>query len=159
MESIERLREWIDEHTDRKMEFCTYPPRHSVKGTAEDLLALVDRVEAELAERYMELPVDADGVPVRVGDTMRDEFPDHEMVTFVVHGYTCELPNGRGRMMPADEDGTGFYAHQLRHHTPPTVESVLREFADDWSHAKGGCDEDGIFEMYAAKLRLAEEVE
>lgn len=31
---------------------------------------IADRIEAELSERYMKLPVDADGVPIHVGDTL-----------------------------------------------------------------------------------------
>lgn len=31
---------------------------------------LADEIEAEIAEKYMELPVDADGVPIHVGDTL-----------------------------------------------------------------------------------------
>ena len=31
---------------------------------------LADEIEAEIAEKYMELPVDADGVPIHVGDVM-----------------------------------------------------------------------------------------
>lgn len=36
------------------------------------LLVIADEIEADIAERYMLLPVDADGVPIRVGDEMEN---------------------------------------------------------------------------------------
>ena len=33
---------------------------------------LADEIEAEIAEKYMELPVDADGVPIHVGDMLKN---------------------------------------------------------------------------------------
>lgn len=38
----------------------------------------------------------------------------------------------------------------------PTVEDVLREFADGWDFAQGVEKEDGYIKTFAAKLRLAE---
>jgi len=58
MKSIDKLREWV-------------PPTGSwtVKGKPQ-IRQIADEIEAEIAERYMRLPADADGVPIHVGDVM-----------------------------------------------------------------------------------------
>ena len=111
---------------------------------------------------YTALPVDADGVPIRIGDVMENIVcpPVHREVTGV--GVECFYgwDDGNGRY-------SQFGANCYRHHHAPTVEDVLREFAqemnenlgmytgeaidaDEWRKA----DERTIAE-YAAKLRLA----
>lgn len=57
MESIEKLRKYADG-------FVTVQ-------THDDLMGLIDEVEAEISEKYMELPTDADGNPIHVGDGIR----------------------------------------------------------------------------------------
>ena len=112
---------------------------------------------------YVALPVDADGVPIHIGDVM--EWSDGG--TFEVVG----IGNG-GTLYYLDtyDDGTvgveWTAAGDKRHHHAPTVEDVLTEFAqemnenlgmytgeaidaDEWRKA----DERTIAE-YAAKLRL-----
>ena len=105
---------------------------------------------------YTALPVDADGVPIHVGDVMESD--DGE--TFRV----CRLQLFDSGWAI---DGGKFTQGEIRHHHAPTVEDVLREFAqemnenlgmytgeaidaDEWRKA----DERTIAE-YAAKLRLA----
>lgn len=49
--------------------------RNTVKTIAADcdegwILGCLDAIEGEIAERFVELPVDADGVPIRVGDEL-----------------------------------------------------------------------------------------
>jgi len=39
-------------------------------GTEHQVMHFADAIEAEIAERFMELPVDADGVPIHIGDTL-----------------------------------------------------------------------------------------
>ena len=134
---------------------------------AEGAVEFADRLKASATNRadvtlfgvdYTPLPVDADGVPIHVGDVM--EWPDHSTAEVVGIG-----------------DGTFFYvedgedaaewscASDNIHHHAPTVEDVLREFAHVGIRiaAKHGikageidfyADEEAIAE-YAAKLRLA----
>lgn len=112
---------------------------------------------------YTALPVDADGVPIHVGDSI--EIINGEPGTCVA----IELLD-RGdwlvSMRPTGWDtATLFTAEQVRHHHAPTVEDVLREFAHVGIRiaAKHGikageidfyADEEAIAE-FAAKLRLA----
>ncbi len=83
---------------------------------------LVDAIEAEVAERYVELPLDADGVPVRIGDVIAyvDNTRPKEVVALVPPS------------MVMVEDGPR-YVDMCRHYKPPTVEDVLFEFAQFWS--------------------------
>lgn len=110
---------------------------------------------------YTPLPVDADGVPIHVGDVMDGYSKTIEVV---------ELRIGRSGWVLISRDGNGYAdCAAFTHHHAPTVEDVLREFAqemnenlgmytgeaidaDEWHEA----DERTIAE-YAAKLRLAGE--
>lgn len=112
---------------------------------------------------WIRLPVDADGEPIHVGDVM-EERSGHtfEVASIMVFG-------GSGNQL-VFSDARNFSSfrepHDLRHHHAPTVEDVLREFAqemnenlgmytgeaidaDEWRKA----DERTIAE-YAAKLTL-----
>ena len=109
--------------------------------------------EAQLDELgYVKLPVDAVGVPIHVGDRL-----DGYNRTITVQELRW---NGDYRWDVVDEYGDEWHDnYAFTHHHAPTVEDVLREFGDWYAHTKGGCDEDGILAEYAAKLRLAEEVD
>ena len=120
----------------------------------------LEKVAAEADEDAMEehgwvkLPVDADGVPIRIGDVL-DEIAvaTYPFVPAKVVGYheCC------GEVLPIVENDGEFQVipEKVFHYHAPTVEDVLREFGDWYAHVKGGCDEEAIAE-YAAKLRLAE---
>lgn len=119
-------------------------------GDPTDARRFAERLEAAVAERadvtlfgvdYTPLPVDADGVPIHVGDVMNKG------------EVTCVRDCGKGWEVVLDNLYT-YDAPSLRHHAT-TVEDVLREFADDW--LGGGCDDDGIVAEYAAKLQLKED--
>ncbi len=141
MESIDRLREWADE-------LICHPT------TLTRLTTIADDIEREAAD-MVPLPVDADGVPIHVGDVMENIVcpPVHREVTGV--GVECFYgwEEGNGRY-------SQFGANCYRHHHAPTVEDVLREFASDIADVLGGDDfrlddSDELFAEYAAKLRLA----
>ena len=132
-------------------------PRHKV-----ELESIADRIDAahrsaleKLASRldesedgWVRLPVDADGVPIRVGDVL-------------THGTVgCIRLTTKGwEIVVGYNGGSGVFNPSAMNHRAPTVEDVLREFGDWYAHTKGGCDEDGIIAEYAARLRLAEEVD
>ena len=107
---------------------------------------------------WVRLPVDADGVPIHVGDVMDEQLP--------FGGYaapapvdTMELSRGAGGyrwMVRLDSESGAFINPKLlRHHHSQTVEDVLREFGKRWDdhahYAKGE-----LVETFAEKLRLAE---
>lgn len=78
---------------------------------------LADEIEREIAERYMELPLDADGVPIHVGDVVRINGLSG---TLPVDGIGCE------RVWFMHNGNAGFTTVMNVHHFKPrTVEDVL----------------------------------
>lgn len=112
--------------------------RNVIKGIEQD---------DELAEMgLMRLPLDANGVPVRVGDVM--EWADGD--TFEVVGIGGET------LFYAENDSVDWTRVKgKRHHHEPTVEDVLRELMAETSGPFYA--EDVLLEKYAPRLRLAEE--
>ena len=133
----------------------------------------LDEVEAEIAEAeafckrveeavrnndeldvfgvaYMPLPVDADGVPVRIGDVMEFAYdPPQDQPIFEVSGFGAKgalfyVPKGEIRARKTTT------ASVVRHVKPRTLEDVLREFAED----AVCCNQFGS--LYADEKRIAE---
>ena len=106
------------------------------------LLASCDDVEAEITERYMLLPVDADGVPIHVGDICEMNGERFEVRQLTTDG---------DYWWAVDRLGEFYIAELCRHVKSRTLEDVLidamqfgfsshagddvsekaREFADD----------------------------
>ena len=147
------LREWLDKTT-----FIPFgsPTRYAITSLADEIdQALEDELAKErarteneyetLRDGWVRLPLDADGVPINVGDVMHGYGE-----TFTVHHLALRdegwaVSNGHGRYYSCMES--------LAHHHAPTVEDVLRELLDAWDERGdvGGID----LSEYAAKLRLA----
>lgn len=95
---------------------------------------------------YMPLPVDADGVPVHVGDVIEwDDGIDAEVIA--IGGSTLYYIDDVGAV-----DWT--QAGTKRHHHVPTVEDLLRELVYKWGEST---DHDAYISEYAAKLQLADD--
>jgi len=114
------------------------------------LLALADRIDSEM----MELPKDADDEYIHIGDVM--EWCDSGE-TLTVEGIGSDV------LFYIDgENAEWAAARNKRHHHEPTVEDVLREFAekviDSQIPSVHPTYEEAITE-YAAKLRLADDGE
>ena len=146
----------------------------------EMLLAIADRIDAkhertfrnltdalhkqedatrELAEKSVLLPVDADGVPIRVGDVMWQK----DRIT----KRACKAIMGDAYVMLDGIQGA-VYAKGLTHYHATTVEDVLLdackayhglmiEGMSDVAHDMPAPYE--IIAEYAAKLRMAKEVD
>ena len=123
----------------------------SVSSAHKNVLAIADRIDAEhermfrsltidtepmtdesMAEHgWVRLPLDADGVPIHMGDVVRYDNLGNKGEPFEVKEITyrhgCEDEVGDG-----EQYGT-IVAITVRHHHAPTVEDVLREFADAMS--------------------------
>lgn len=130
------------------------------KDVREKLDAIADRIDAEyqkvirelnnFADASVLLPVDADGVPIRVGDKVYQVeggwvytvesitfYPENTTVSFKCkHGFGCDS------------------AHNVRHYHEPTVEDVLTEFGIDWEHESDCEDRAALLKEYAARLQL-----
>jgi len=101
---------------------------------------------------WVKLPVDADGVPIRVGDVVRYfSTAKKERVVWVAFG--------EGGVMHVNTNG-GSYTQpdQLRHHHEPTVEDVLFDALKRFGAVEERTAEvDEWLAEYAKRLRLAGE--
>lgn len=131
-------------------------------------MQFTDEQQRFIDEHYQLLPVDADGVPIRVGDVM-EERSGH---TFEVASLMAFGGSDNWLVLSDPRNFASFREpHDIRHYHAPTVEDVLREFADEMNQNLGmytgeaidadewrDADNKTIAE-FAAKLRLAEEVD
>lgn len=120
-------------------------------ASADDWLAQHEDAMAE--HGWVRLPLDADGVPIRVGDRL----DGYNRTITVQEMVWC----GMYRWSMMDEYGKEWHdCAAFSHHHAPTVEDVLREFAEKITDSQipnvHPTYEEAIAE-YAAKLRLAEE--
>lgn len=136
MESIEKLRRmsrmfdsWHEEHMDGEPYIEV---RHYTNGQrdfdsiGDRIRELLDEIEAEISDRYMELPLDADGVPIHPGDTV-----------YAVDGGWCikDMPLflASNRLWAIG----GRRPDELTHAKPRTIEDVLddyrRELVETWA--------------------------
>lgn len=124
---------------------------------------LVEHEDAMEEHGWVRGPLDADGVPIRVGDRLTDgehAFTVDEMIVY-----------GDGSWSIRNEDGNAWDACDVTHYHAPTVEDVLREFAEKMNENLGMYTGEAIdadewrdadaktVAEYAAKLRLAEGVD
>lgn len=114
---------------------------------------------------WVKLPIDADGVPIRIGDTLHDDC-DYELDSLFEVEYMQLKKEGWSLV------GNGGWCHnskECHHHHKLTVEDVLEEYrvrnfdlVVDMECKKITNDEyvqgiDSLNAEYAAKLRLAED--
>lgn len=125
--------------------------------------AIADRIDASVASEYVELPKDADGETIHVGDVMDGYGKIVEVV---------EMRYGRSGWALISRDGNGYAdTFAFAHHHEPTAEDVLRECIANVCRSNAqlyeqGCspltmddiDEelDEYINEYAVRLRLAE---
>ena len=142
-----------------------------IDGLLGDFIAIADRIDAEhesaCAEAYgngvesvalpdmtayVKLPVDADGVPIRVGDVLDGYGKTIEVV---------ELRYGHSGWVLIGRDGNGYAdCAAFTHHHEPTVVDTLVEFALACEEAgNAGPEVKRLAAEYAAKLRLAGDAE
>ena len=174
---------YIDE-IEREVEELRDRGYRNGREDAEGAVEFADRLKASATNRadvtlfgvdYTALPVDADGVPIHVGDVMEaDDGTTFEVehISLYQWGWRCV---GEG----TDRSGVTCTAHAIpdgcRHYHAPTVEDVLREFVERLDEIGSEDDCAGVDEQecracirrdiaaayaeYAAKLRLAGEGE
>ena len=162
MESIDRMREYAEtkcgwgvspEAARRIKEFTDAIEREVEQYVVAEIDAMPMTDENMAAAGWMRLPVDADGVPIHVGDVMENIVcpPVHREVTGV--GVECFYgwDEGNGRY-------SQFDVVCYRHHHTPTVEGLLREYAIKCEEAgNSGPEVKRLAAEYAAKLQLKED--
>lgn len=105
---------------------------------------LIDLLEQADPDSHVELPRDADGEYVHVGDRM--------VLADGGEPFVVEAIGGNLLWFFDDEllEHHNWESYECRHYKP-TVEDVLHEFAKKW--IEGGNSEDDVFAEYAEKLR------
>jgi len=141
--------------------------REDAKGAVE----FADRLKAAVDNRedvtlfgvdYTALPVDADGVPIHVGERVTCVLPfGGESEPFVVDRMELGRDGDGDVWSVALDRPTSCWEQPLllRHHHAPTVEDMLREFYVLAVRGKEAHAEDvdaDVLTEYAAKLRLKE---
>ena len=112
MESIEKLRD--------ELRICEMT---GSRPTIAFVAQCADEIEREIAERYMLLPVDADGVPIHVGDRLTNiNKPSDEYTVAGVNGEKLFVYGGHAFIC----------ASQCRRVKPRTIEDVLHDFWEEW---------------------------
>ena len=189
MTATDELRKYVDDCTDHGMILASIPPQHRVTCTRERMFELIDEVEREAVRNamnghvsafnaymastenlsddeladmgLMRLPADADGMPIRMGDTVRFE-PDGEPFE-VRHiryhaGFETEVGDG--------ERWGDLVAAACVHYEPPTVEEVLEEALNkaasldrEDGYWPSAADITNIVNEVAPKLRLRKDEE
>ena len=81
-----------------------------------DLDNLADIIEEEVAERYVELPVDADGVPIRVDDLLRLSNGKVTAVRFITFNDAGWLINE-----------SGWLPDRVTHYQPDSWERIIED--------------------------------
>ena len=148
MESIEKLREWSHRYDNEwvvedgvvmtyfhcEPDYYKYPKARNVGEAFRDL---ADEIEREVAEKYMELPVDADGVPWHVGEVTENGNRINAMTVDRVGWHFTDTLN--------DIDPS---IHT--HYRPRNIEDVLRDVRNMQSDDDG---EDALIAFYVDELR------
>lgn len=160
MESLEQLRKDADKCTQMagvEDEFET------VWITKSALLKDLDAIEREVEERYVELPKDADGEYIHIGDRVED----NERVARIVLTDGSWEPSVYIEMLPGVLHE--HFCNEISHYHAPTVEDVLEEYRIRYydlvtdMECKNITNEEyvqGIKELaseFAAKLQLKED--
>ena len=115
-----------------------------IATTADDpIWEIIGEIESEIQERYLLLPVDADGVPIHVGDEV-------ELTTRAAKFHACLKLSEYGWLIDNDEP-SGFTPDCVRHVKPRTLEDVLCDMIHEY-----GCTDartETIADKYAAEIR------
>lgn len=105
-------------------------------------------------EGYVELPKDADGKPIRIGDVV---IYDHDGVRTGTPETVRWIAMGETEVRISTDRTSYPMPSSLRHYHEPTVEDVLREFAGTLASAENnwGSNVDDAIAKYAKRLTLA----
>ena len=101
------------------------------------MMEIADAVEAEIAERYIELPVDADGVPVRVGDELECHANGYDgAFTVFAIGNDVVVGNHDIEWLGRNPSKWFHVASFCTHAKPRTIEDALNDFGEKvWNTA------------------------
>lgn len=154
LEVIREWSKWLDctYATDdgESYNVYSYKPYENMKSCGEHIREQCGAIQAEVDERFMELPMDADGVPIRVGDKV--QFRNDAPVTVDSIGTGKVYANDSGFF----GSNGGFYGQgtlkNVHHVKPRTLESVLQEYGSEIADSASKPWSE-IVDKYAAEIR------
>ena len=124
------------------------------------LMDALDDIQQELIDKYIPLPLDINGDPIRVGDIVDvrthngDWYMDRVVAAVLEEG--CYVFSSIGTYFVNKSD----VRHKQKKIKNSAVEKLLREFGAAWDNTSvGGKDEQEVVSKYAAMLRLVGENE
>ena len=110
----------------------------------DEVRPIIYAIEAEIDERFMELPVDADGIPIHLGDRLKGVFETFEV---------CAVGEYHGEHCAYWADGRHWdRAFSCHHVKPRTVEDVLEDFGAKM-HGITGEESEALVAEAAAEIR------
>ena len=118
IEALDKLREWANVRWEPWAE------------SRERLHRMLDEIEAEIAERLMELPIDADGVPIHMGDVVELGENRNQGIVKALNGHMVIAMHVDDGYMNYAKYGLLWNADECRHVKPRTLEDVLTEMLD-----------------------------
>ena len=144
MESIDKLRECVDKQREEYN-------NHNVSFVWQ-LSTIADEIEAEIADRFIELPTDADGAPWTFET---ESFVDDTGIEVVFSGLKVDR-KGRWKIL---SNCVWHDPSLCRHVKQRTLEDVLREYgkayhahmADNYMNYDG--TDEQVIEKYADEIR------
>ena len=156
LESLEKLRKWLNYKVNR-FDACSGAIVLNTDVNPDELYELAYAIQAEVDERYMPLPLDADGVPIRVGDEVTYGVGQKPYCVYAVSYDAAWLNNSTTVDVIALMK---FQAEQCRHVKQRTVEDVLHDFGNDYAAFLSGiypfenAKQYDVIAKYAAELRM-----
>ena len=148
MESIEKLRGLKTYGSVKVDGDLTTTNMLMACATMGEINEIADEIEREIAEKYMELPVDADGVPIRAGENLRSAYSKTE---YTALGFWFDFDCGIWQVMVSSKHAMS--GNILRHVKPDQVSELLNGLLEEYD-ASTRPDEE-IIAKYAAKIREA----
>lgn len=120
MSITDELREFIETHL--------YLGATALGGWKEGALAIADRIDERIEREYVKLPVDADGVPIHVGDELDGLHYEDGTVTGIQYGtdgrtMIAVRPNGWDTSTWRDP---GEYCHRIADSWERIIEDAVK---------------------------------
>lgn len=103
------------------------------------MISFTKEQQEHIDSHYMLLPVDADGVPIHVGDSIEYPNGDNDVVRFITFNDNVPTFNE-----------IGWIASKCRHVKPRTLIDVLADFAADVEKGRNDYD---MASWYADEIR------
>lgn len=168
MESTDKLREWARRVTESNPDENIVSPEFVAQECGRKALLLADEIEQEIAEKYIALPLDSEGIPIHPGDTLGYCSEDIIDVRGENLGNVegCEEVlfiafDGDGECITLESEGwhdLSFFSDYsdmnfVHAAKPRTIEDVLRDCCNEWNKHCGDDWESGVIAKYADKLR------